>query len=49
MVGIVSYGAYIPALRIDRSVIAEAWGRNTVGGERSVANEAGQNKSAPLF
>lgn len=38
MVGIVSYGAYIPALRIDRNVIAEVWGRNAIGGERSVAN-----------
>lgn len=38
MVGIVSYGAYIPSLRIDRKTIADAWGRNAVGGERSVAN-----------
>jgi len=38
MVGIISYGAYIPLLRINRNIIAEAWGRNSIGGERSVAN-----------
>jgi 3-hydroxy-3-methylglutaryl CoA synthase len=38
MVGIVSYGGYVPALRIDRQIIAGAWGRGSIGGERSVAN-----------
>lgn len=38
MVGIVSYGSYVPTLRIDRGLIAGAWGRNSLGGERSVAN-----------
>ncbi len=38
MAGIVSYGSYIPTIRIDRKIIAEAWGRGAVKGERSVAN-----------
>ena len=38
MAGIVSYGGYVPALRIDRKIIADAWGRGSIGGERSVAN-----------
>jgi hydroxymethylglutaryl-CoA synthase len=38
MVGIVSYGGYIPALRLERKLVADAWGRNSIGGERSVAN-----------
>jgi len=38
MVGIVSYGGYIPFLRIERKVIADAWERASIGGERSVAN-----------
>ena len=38
MIGIVSYGVYIPTYRIDRSVIAAAWGRRAVKGERSLAN-----------
>lgn len=38
MLGIVSYGGYIPALRLERKLIADAWGRNSIGGERSVAN-----------
>jgi len=38
MAGIVSYGGYIPSVRIDRKVIADAWGRGAVKGERSVAN-----------
>ncbi len=38
MVGIVSYGGYVPVLRMDRKVIASAWGRGAVAGERSVAN-----------
>ena len=37
-VGIVSCGAYIPALRMDRKLAAAQWSRNPVGGERSVAN-----------
>lgn len=38
MRGIVSYGAYVPVFRLDRTLIANAWGRNAMGGERSVAN-----------
>ena len=38
MGGIVSYGAYIPMHRLDRRMVADAWGRNSIGGERSVAN-----------
>jgi 3-hydroxy-3-methylglutaryl CoA synthase len=36
--GIALCGSYLPALRIDRGSIAEIWGRASVGGERSVAN-----------
>ncbi len=38
MTGIVSCGGYIPILRMDRKVIASAWDRGSIGGERSVAN-----------
>lgn len=38
MAGIISYGAYIPLWRLSRDAIAEAWGRGSLGGERSVAN-----------
>jgi hydroxymethylglutaryl-CoA synthase len=38
MSGIVSYGAYIPLWRLSRDVIAAGWGRASLGGERSVAN-----------
>jgi 3-hydroxy-3-methylglutaryl CoA synthase len=38
MTGIVSYGGYIPAFRIDRKVIADAWDRRAIKGERSLAN-----------
>jgi hydroxymethylglutaryl-CoA synthase len=38
MSGIVSYGAYIPLWRISRDTIAAGWGRPSLGGERSVAN-----------
>jgi 3-hydroxy-3-methylglutaryl CoA synthase len=38
MVGLVSYGAYIPTYRIDRRIIADAWGRRALKGERSLAN-----------
>jgi hydroxymethylglutaryl-CoA synthase len=38
MVGIVSYGAYIPYYRLPRSVIAQAWGRRAGRGEKAVAN-----------
>jgi len=38
MVGITSYGAYIPFLRLNRDLIANAWGKRSAGGERSVAN-----------
>lgn len=35
---IVSYGAYVPLWRLSRDTIAAAWGRPSLGGERSVAN-----------
>ena len=38
MVGIVSYGGYVPTWRIPRKTIAAAWERAAIGGERSVAN-----------
>jgi len=38
MVGITSYGAYIPFYRISRDTIANAWGKRSAGGERSLAN-----------
>lgn len=37
MVGILSYGAYVPIWRIDRSIIAEAAGAGSMGGERALA------------
>ena len=38
MSGITAYGAYIPAFRLSRDSMAAAWGRRSLGGERSVAN-----------
>jgi hydroxymethylglutaryl-CoA synthase len=38
MIGITAYGAYIPAFRLSRDLMAKAWGRGSIGGERSVAN-----------
>ena len=38
MVGIKSYGAYIPISRMNRDIIGNAWGTRSIGGERSVAN-----------
>jgi len=38
MGGIISYGAYIPLWRLSRDAMAAAWGRQSLGGERSVAN-----------
>jgi 3-hydroxy-3-methylglutaryl CoA synthase len=38
MIGITSYGGYIPAFRLSREVMAKAWLRGSMGGERSVAN-----------
>lgn len=38
MGGIISYGAYIPLWRLARDGMAAAWGRQSLGGERSVAN-----------
>ena len=38
MIGILSYGAYIPMWRIDRSIIAHASSTGSMGGERSVAS-----------
>jgi len=38
MIGITSFGAYIPMYRLSRDTIAKAWGRGSLKGERSVAN-----------
>jgi len=38
MVGITSFGAYIPIYRLSRDMIANSWGRGSLKGERSVAN-----------
>jgi hydroxymethylglutaryl-CoA synthase len=38
MAGIVSYGGYVPILRMERKIIASAWGRGATAGERSIAN-----------
>lgn len=38
MSGIIAYGAYVPLWRLSRDSIAAAWGRSSLGGERSVAN-----------
>ncbi len=38
MVGITSYGAYVPYYRLDRSEIAREWGTASAGGKRAVAN-----------
>jgi len=38
MIGIKSYGAYVPIFRLERDLIARSWGRGSLGGERSVAN-----------
>jgi|Deesub1362B_J571_1020462.scaffolds.fasta_scaffold02369_3 3-hydroxy-3-methylglutaryl CoA synthase len=38
MTGIRSFGAYVPIYRLRRDLVAKAWGRPSLGGERSVAN-----------
>jgi len=38
MVGIARYGSYIPALRLDRRLIEQAWGARQPKGEVAVAN-----------
>jgi len=38
MVGIVSYGAYIPMLRMSREVLGQVWGKSAGRGERAIAN-----------
>lgn len=38
MVGITSYGAYIPLHRLSKAEIARAWGEGPVPGEKAVAN-----------
>jgi len=38
MVGIVSYGAYIPMYRLSRDTLASVWGKSLGRGERAVAN-----------
>ncbi|MDY6911198.1 MAG: hydroxymethylglutaryl-CoA synthase [Chloroflexota bacterium] len=37
MVGITSYGAYVPFYRLDRAEIARAWSSGSIGGEKAVA------------
>lgn len=37
-VGLISCGAYVPTYRLNRKVIAAEWARNSIAGERSVAN-----------
>jgi hydroxymethylglutaryl-CoA synthase len=37
-VGIALCGSYIPVFRMDRKIIADIWNRQSIGGERSVAN-----------
>ena len=37
MVGIVSYGSYIPSYRLPRDVIAKEWDAPSLGGERALA------------
>ncbi|MFC1825475.1 hydroxymethylglutaryl-CoA synthase family protein [Thermodesulfobacteriota bacterium] len=38
MVGIALSGGYVPIFRMDRNIVAQNWGRASIGGERSVAN-----------
>ena len=38
MAGIISFGAYIPAHRLSRALIAENWETGGLPGERAVAN-----------
>ncbi|MFH1625666.1 MAG: 3-oxoacyl-[acyl-carrier-protein] synthase III C-terminal domain-containing protein [Pseudomonadota bacterium] len=38
MIGIKSYGAYIPIFRMNRDMVGSAWGTRSIGGERSVAS-----------
>jgi hydroxymethylglutaryl-CoA synthase len=38
MLGILSFGAYIPFFRLNRSEIANAWERSSFGGEKSLSN-----------
>lgn len=38
MVGITSYGVYIPRYRLARDIVAKAWGPRFISGERAVAN-----------
>jgi len=38
MVGIVSYGAYIPMFRMSRDVLGSVWGKSVGRGERAIAN-----------
>ena len=42
MVGIISYGAYIPVYRLSRDMIAKAWGGGGAG-EKAVANWDGDS------
>ena len=37
MLGIISFGAHIPVFRLSRDDIAKAWGKVSLGGERTIA------------
>ena len=43
MVGIISYGAYIPIHRLQRSAIAQAWGSAAGAGDVTAAANLGDN------
>ena len=38
MVGIVSFGAYIPMFRMSREVLGQVWGKSAGRGEKAIAN-----------
>jgi 3-hydroxy-3-methylglutaryl CoA synthase len=38
MIGIKSFGVYLPRLRLSREMIAKEWDRDSAGGEKAVAN-----------
>jgi len=38
MVGIISYGAYIPIYRLNRDLLSQVWGKSAGPGERAIAN-----------
>ena len=38
MIGVTAYGAYLPRFRLDRALIARAWGRKAPAGSKAVAS-----------